>query len=79
MYICRECTGNSDMVVCAKHTSASRVVETRMKTLAILCVLSIHICWECGGNADGLCAKHTIGESVVEMLLILCALHTFYD
>ena len=30
-------------------------------------------------ETDGLCAKHTFGESVVEMLLILCALHIFYS
>ena len=54
-----------------------------MKTLTILCVLSTQchniMYRECGGNADGLCAKHTFGESVVEMLLILCALHIFYS
>ena len=45
-----------------------------------MCIASYeaNIYREYGGNDDGLCAEHTFGESVVEMLLILCALHTFY-
>ena len=45
-----------------------------------MCIASYkaNMCREYGGNDDGLCAEHTFGESVVEMLLILCALHTFY-